>query len=268
MRIPSSTYRFQFHSTFGFSEATKSLEYLSDLGISHIYASPVFKARKGSLHGYDIVDQNQINHELGTWDEFSALLSAVNHLSMGWIQDVVPNHMAYDYENEMLVDVMENGPCSGYFSFFDIEWDLPHQISQGGLLAPFLGRFYSESLEDGEIRLMYNKNGFTIHYYDLQFPLRIESYTRVLTHGFASLKKKLGEEHPDFIKFLGVLYVFRTLPSGEEIKERWAQIKFVKRMLWEVYQKNKDIRTILPLVTNFIVYFSLHDAKLTGAASS
>jgi len=96
MRIPVATYRLQFTPDFGFKQAKAIAHYLDRLGISDLYASPIFKARSGSQHGYDVVDQNQINPELGGRGDFEALIKDLQDRGMGWLQDIVPNHMAYD----------------------------------------------------------------------------------------------------------------------------------------------------------------------------
>lgn len=242
MRIPTATYRIQFNPSFGFDEAKGIVHYLSELGITDIYASPIFKARKGSLHGYDVVDPNQFNPQLGPMADFEELIRESKNHDMGWLQDIVPNHMAFDHENWMLMDVLENGLSSEYFHFFDIEWEHPYASIQEKLLAPFLGKFYGESLEEGEIKLGYDAGGFRVNYYDLIFPLRIESYARLLTHGLSRLRRELGDDHPDFIKLLGILYVLRTLPSEEVVEERYDQIKFIKRTLWELRKKNSQVK--------------------------
>lgn len=245
MRIPTATYRIQFNHTFDFRKAKGIISYLVELGISDIYASPIFKARKGSLHGYDVVDPNQLNPGLGTLADFEELTEELRGQRMGWLQDVVPNHMAFDYENQMLMDVLENGQGSDYFHFFDIEWDHPQESMRGRLLAPFLGRFYGESMDDGEITLDYGPSGLTVHYYDLILPLRIESYASFLTHQLSRLEKRLGGNHPDFIKFLDILHVVKTLPSMEETKERSGRTEFIKTTLWELYNRNKEINEFI-----------------------
>lgn len=245
MQIPLSTYRLQFNSSFGFKQAKAIVTYLSELGVSTVYASPIFKPRKGSPHGYDVVDPNQINPELGTAEDFEQLMAEVRRHGLVWLQDVVPNHMAYDGENHMLMNVLENGRNSEYFDFFDIEWNHSYEILRGRLLAPFLGGFYGECLENGEIQLRYDHTGFTINYYALKFPLKIESYVSVLTHGLNTLKGQLGRDHPDFIKLLGILYVLKNLSSIEGINERYDQIKFAKRILWELYTRNQQIKRFI-----------------------
>jgi len=221
------------------------LPYLGDLGISDIYASPIFRARRGSSHGYDVVDPNQLNPELGTQSHFEQLVRELKTYGMGWLQDIVPNHMAFDYENQILVDVLENGESSKYFGFFDIEWDHPYESIKKRLLAPLLGRFYGESLEEGEIRLRYTKNGFSLKYYNQVLPLRVESYVYLLTYQLHVLKEKLGPDHPDYVKLLGILYVLKTLPSREDMNERYDQIRFIKTTLWELYSGNQDIKKFI-----------------------
>ena len=259
MDIPVATYRIQFNPDFGFQHAREILDYLGELGITYIYASPIFKAKKGSTHGYDTVDTNQLNPELGNIESFEQLMQDVKNRGLRWLQDIVPNHMAYDYDNLMVRDILENGKDSEYYDFFDIEWNHYYEGIKGRLLAPFLGRFYGECLEDGEIQLSYQEAGFTVSYYNLQFPLKIESYLNILTPGIKKLKNKLGEDHQDYIKLLGILYVLRTLCSKEdgaerseesveleeEGCERYGQIHFIKKMLWELYTKNPEIRRFI-----------------------
>jgi (1->4)-alpha-D-glucan 1-alpha-D-glucosylmutase len=245
-RIPLSSYRIQFNPAFGFNKAQEILEYLSNLGISTLYASPIFRAVKGSAHGYDVVDPNQLNPELGTREDFEALIEQVKRHGMEWIQDIVPNHMAVNYDNEMLMDVLENGRNSQYIHIFDINWNHPYESIKGKLLAPFLGGFYGETLEKGEICLSYDEFGLAVHYYNWRFSLKIESYATVFTHNLNVLQRKLGRKHPDFIKFLGILYVLKTLPSKEDgLRERYDQIKFAKGMLWELYTTNEEIRQFI-----------------------
>ena len=118
MNTPTATYRIQFSPSFGFQAANSVISYLADLGISDLYASPIFKAVKGSLHGYDVVDPGRLNPELGGLSDFEALADELKKHNMGWIQDIVPNHMAMDSENRLLMDILENGYRSRYFPVF------------------------------------------------------------------------------------------------------------------------------------------------------
>ena len=117
---------------------------------------------------------------------------------------------------------------------------------KGRLLAPFLGRLYGEALEEGEIGLNFGPEGFFIKYSDLELPLKIESYIRIITQGIDSLKGRLGEDHPDYIKFLGTCHSLKNLSSStEKCAERNDQILFVKRMLWELYHQNHEIKELI-----------------------
>ncbi|HEY7218720.1 MAG TPA: malto-oligosyltrehalose synthase [Candidatus Binatia bacterium] len=245
MKIPAATYRLQLTPEFGFHQAGEVLPYLRELGITDIYASPIFHARAGSRHGYDVVDPNRLNPELGTEQEFAALNDQAQRLGFGWIQDIVPNHMAYDGQNRLLMDVLENGEASPYFDFFDIDWQHPYESMRAKVLAPFLGGFYGECLEKGEIALYYGQHGLGIRYFSLQLPVNFESYSEVLTQNLALLRKRLGAHHLDFIKFLGVLYALKNIPPKEESADRADQIRFVKRMLWELYTGTPEIKAHL-----------------------
>ncbi len=241
---PTATYRIQFSPSFGFQSASSVVPYLSDLGISDLYASPIFKATKGSLSGYDVVDPNQLNPELGGFSDMELLSAELQKHNMGWVQDIVPNHMAMDSENGILMDILVNGYNSQYFNFFDVDWGNPPAGPNKRLLAPFLGKFYGDCLEDGEITLTYGPDGFKVAYYDLAFPLRIESYP-YLFKDLSRLKRKLAEDDPDFIKVLGILYVLKTLSSSDDAEERSNQIKLIHRTMWELYNTNDTIRTFV-----------------------
>ncbi|MFO7866060.1 MAG: malto-oligosyltrehalose synthase [Candidatus Aminicenantes bacterium] len=239
---PLATYRLQLHPGFGFKETAAVLDYLELLGISDIYASPVFKARPGSRHGYDIVDPLQVNPQLGGEKGFLKLASELQKRGLGWIQDIVPNHMAFHPENSWLMDVFEKGRFSPYFSYFDIDWDHPCSSLKGRLLAPFLGKFYGEVLEAGELKLTYEAGRLAVNYHGLSFPLRIESLAWAFARNLEDLKNKTGEDHPDYIKFLGALLMLESLKNGEEIKRRDRPLDMVKELIWELYRENSAIR--------------------------
>jgi (1->4)-alpha-D-glucan 1-alpha-D-glucosylmutase len=246
--VPLATYRLQFSPVFGFREAGRWIEYLRDLGVTCVYASPIFMSRRGSSHGYDVTDPTRLNPELGTSDDFEELTGEVHRCGMTWMQDIVPNHMAFDTQSPLLFDVLENGPRSQYFHFFDVEWEHPYEGIKGRLLAPFLGGFLGECLEKGEIRLSYGPGGFAFHYFDMAFPLRIESYAHLLTHNLRTLRSKIGRSHPDYVKLLGILgllYVMKNAPPAETTVERYDQIRFIKVLLWELHQSNPEVHAFI-----------------------
>lgn len=245
MQIPRATYRLQFSPQFGFQNAANVAEYLSALGISHLYASPIFAARAGSTHGYDVVDPNALNAELGTVRDFDRLHAILHKHEMGWIQDIVPNHMAFDSKNHMLMNVLENGAASPYFTHFDIEWNHPYENLRGKVLAPHLGRFYGACLEDAEIQLAYDSGGFSVQYYELKLPLRLESYLTLLVHDLKRVEKELGKDDADFRKLQGVISILeRGLPLDNP-KERGEQIHFCKETLWRLYTEASTMRSYI-----------------------
>ena len=164
--LPRATYRMQFHKGFRFTDATKLVPYLTRLGISHLYASPFLKARPGSTHGYDVIDHNAVNPEIGSEGELHQLVSSLKAHGMGLVMDLVPNHMGVLHaDNAWWLDVLEKGRDSPYAKFFDIDWQ------PGKLLLPVLGKRYGEVLEAGELRL----KGASVCYFDHRFPLNAKS---------------------------------------------------------------------------------------------
>ena len=245
MRIPTSTYRIQFNSAFTFEAAQKIVDYLAELGISELYASPIFKAKAGSNHGYDVVDPNQLNPELGTEENFETLVSELQRHNLGWLQDIVPNHMAYDSQNLLLMDVLENGSDSESFDYFDIDWNHPYESIRGRVLAPLLGNYYGDCLENGEIQLQYDEAGLSVNYYGLRLPVKIETYAQFVIYNLGKLTRSLGRYHPDFIKVMGILYLLRNTDDEPKGKERYDQIAFVKGLLWELYTQNSEVKEFI-----------------------
>src|SRR6201995_1001724 len=150
--IPTATYRLQLTKDFDFERAAGIVPSLRALGISHLYASPFMKARKGSTHGYDVVDHTKFNPELGGEAGFEKLSDALRRHDLGLILDFVPNHVGVHYaDNPWWLDVLEWGPAAPYAVSFDIDWELfPYRTRRGGLL-PIIGSAYGEGLEKGDI---------------------------------------------------------------------------------------------------------------------
>jgi (1->4)-alpha-D-glucan 1-alpha-D-glucosylmutase len=178
----AATARLQFHKDFPIPAATALVPYFHRLGISHIYASPLLRARAGSTHGYDIVDHNEINPELGGEAALRELVARLRDHGMGLILDIVPNHMGVGGENAWWQDVLEWGRASPYADFFDIDWDPPDSSLRGRMLAPFLGAAYGQALESGEITLRFNPDDGRISaaYYDDRFPINPRDYASIL----------------------------------------------------------------------------------------
>jgi len=165
MRIPVSTYRVQFNRDFRFVDALLLLDYLQELGVTDLYASPILKARGGSTHGYDVVDPTKINPEFGTIEEFNELCRELHSRGMGLLLDIVPNHMAASLENPWWFDVLEKGPESPYAEFFDVNWESKK------VLLPILGRPYGEALENKELVLRIENGRPVLQYYEQKLPI-------------------------------------------------------------------------------------------------
>ncbi len=181
MLTPISTYRIQLHEKFTFLDLEAILEYLHALGISTIYAAPITTAAKGSNHGYDVIDPLHLNPDIGTEEQLAALSTRLKDYGMSWLQDIVPNHMAYDTGNPWLYDVLERGPQSPYYRFFDIITDHPVELLGDKLMAPFLGATLTECLQKGELTLHFTDAGFVIRYYDTDYPVAIRLYRWICT---------------------------------------------------------------------------------------
>jgi (1->4)-alpha-D-glucan 1-alpha-D-glucosylmutase len=195
---PQSTARLQFFAGFTMDDAVRIIPYLADLGISHLYASPLLKARPGSTHCYDIVDHDEINPELGGEQALHRMVAALRTHGMGLIVDIVPNHMGVGgADNSWWLDILEWGRISPYAEYFDIDWEPPDISLHGKLLAPFLGSAYGEALAKGELALQCDceSGSLFVGYHEHRFPISPRSAALVLhgepvlnevSHAFAS----------------------------------------------------------------------------------
>ncbi|MGH9458927.1 MAG: malto-oligosyltrehalose synthase [Thermoanaerobaculia bacterium] len=176
-RVPGSTYRLQLNHTFTFPQATAILDYLRRLGITDVYASPISRATRGSSHGYDVANPQEINPEIGSNDEFEHFAAALRERRMGLLLDIVPNHMAASLENDWWFDLLAKGVFSPYARFFDVDWSPSYGKGQmrNKLLLPVLGRPYGEILGARELRLTLDEHGFSIRYFDHRFPMSAAS---------------------------------------------------------------------------------------------
>ncbi len=178
MYNPVSTYRIQFNKDFTFRQFSEHIEYFSRFGICTIYASPVFSAVHGSMHGYDITNPHYFNPEIGNIEGFDLVIRRLKQMKIGWLQDIVPNHMAFHPENYWLMDVLEYGRHSEYASYFDIDFD--HPDFGGKIILPILGKSTEDAVENGEIKLTVLNGSIVFRYYDFTFPINDDSMISVL----------------------------------------------------------------------------------------
>jgi (1->4)-alpha-D-glucan 1-alpha-D-glucosylmutase len=248
-QIPRATYRLQLNRDFTFNQARATVPYLSALGISHCYVSPCLKARPGSVHGYDIVDHNSLNPEIGSPEDFDRFVETLRDHGMGLILDIVPNHMGVmGSDNAWWIDVLENGEASVYACFFDIDWHPLKEELRGKVLIPILHDHYGAVLESGELQLVFHpeRGEFDIAYRDNRFPVNPREYPRILSRAAENLAKKTDELDTDLLEFQSLITAFGHLPrrteaSAERIVERNRDKEINKRRLAELCARSAEI---------------------------
>jgi len=189
--IPSATYRLQFHGEFTFADATAILEYLHELGITDVYASPYFQAGVESTHGYDIVNHNTLNPVLGSTSDYQHFISELHRHQMGQLLDFVPNHMGINESlNRWWMDVLENGFSSAYANYFDIDWHPDKEALSEKIVLPVLNDRYGKTLENGDLTLEREGGSFFIRYRHsaIKLPVRPNTYPIILQRSLCYLK--------------------------------------------------------------------------------
>lgn len=253
--IPTATYRFQFNKEFTFRDARALVPYLHDFGISHVYASPIFRAMPGSMHGYDICDHNALNPEIGTREDFDALIAEMHRFKLGLIVDFVPNHMGIaETQNHWWMDVLENGPASPYARFFDIDWVPLKRELENKVLLPVLGDQYGRVLEQGDLKVRFENGRFWLDYYTLRLPIGPRS-TRPLLNRAAELMA----EPP--IELMSILTAIEHLPSRTEtdtakIVERMREKEVIRARLQRLCEETPKVLDAIKRALN-----ELHDAS-------
>ncbi|PIU04319.1 malto-oligosyltrehalose synthase, partial [Methylobacterium sp. CG09_land_8_20_14_0_10_71_15] len=240
---PRATYRLQFHKDFTFADAARIAPYLARLGISHVYASPLQKARPGSTHGYDIVDHSAINPELGGEEGFIALSEALKENGLKLLLDIVPNHMGVGgSDNPWWLSVLEWGPLSPFAHAFDIDWE--RLGANRNLVIPFLGDRYGEALEKGDLELKFDaaSGAFSVWHYDHQFPIRPLDYPTVLDRVLAAMVE-VDEDAAGGL--LGVAERLRAMGEETNAERRQtfpAEAEGLKQRLADLYGASPAIR--------------------------
>jgi len=235
-----ATVRLQFHKNFTLDQAVPLVAYFNQLGISHIYSSPLLKARSGSMHGYDVIDPTCVNPELGGEEALCRLVTELRQYNMGLIVDMVSNHMAVGgSDNPWWLNVLQWGLKSPYAQFFDIQWSSPDPLLKGQLLLPFLRDGYGEVLAAGEITLHFDAEQavFYAHYADHRFPLYPPSYSDILCN---IDNKSLSDLAP----------LFEAL---EQDPEGWNTSKILHEKLRVIAQSKEAIASINEAISDYNV---------------
>src|SRR3954466_5979260 len=251
--IPVATYRLQFNRDFTFAQAADLVPYLAELGISHCYASPYLRARPGSTHGYDIIDHNTLNPEIGRPEDYERFVKALHEHGMGQSVDIVPNHMGVmGSDNAWWLDVLENGQASIYAGYFDIDWEPLKDELQGKVLVPVLGDQYGTILDRGELRLTFDpeRGEFSIFYFQHRFPVNPREYPRILGYAPESLQQQLGAENENLLELQSLISAFNHLPGREEAApekraERLRDKEIHKRRLAALCARSREVRDFI-----------------------
>jgi (1->4)-alpha-D-glucan 1-alpha-D-glucosylmutase len=252
-RIPDATYRLQFHHAFTFAQAAELVPYLAELGVSHCYASPYFNARPGSAHGYDIVDHNALNPEIGGAADFERFVEALHRHGMGQILDMVPNHMGImGSDNAWWLDVLENGPASEFAAYFDIDWESPQAALRGKVLVPVLGDHYGAVLEGGELELRFDagSGAFSICYHQHRFPVDPAEYPRILASNPHRLEQRLKDQASVAAEFKALTTAFGHLPARsaagpDAVTERQRDKEVHKQHLARLCQRSVEVASFI-----------------------
>ena len=245
--VPASTYRLQLNAAYPFDAARLAVPYLDALGVTDVYLSPVFRARPGSPHGYDICSQRELNPELGSEADWHALVEALRGRGMGIVLDVVANHMGTDPStNPWWRDVLENGRGSQFATYFDIDWEPVKTELAGKVLVPLLGDRYGVALEEGSLRVAAEDGRFVLAYGDRRLPLSPLAYPWLLRCGLDSVEAGGGDDDPDLRELLSVITAFSHLPppdetSGERIAERRRESAVASERLARLVERSPAI---------------------------
>jgi (1->4)-alpha-D-glucan 1-alpha-D-glucosylmutase len=235
--LPEATYRLQFNARFRFRDAAALAPYLAALGVSTCYASPYLMARPGSAHGYDISDHGRLNPEIGSDEDYAALVAALHQNGLNQVLDVVPNHMGIvGNANAWWNDVLENGRASPYATYFDIDWQSAKPDLHDMVLLPVLGDPYGKVLESLQLRLNYEAGAFFMTYFEHRFPTSPSTWNVILGDRAEELEQELGPTSEEWTEYQSIRTAIAHLPphtatEPAQVAERQREKEVVKRRL-------------------------------------
>ncbi|MCL4202795.1 MAG: malto-oligosyltrehalose synthase [Pirellulaceae bacterium] len=245
---PRATYRLQFQGgNMAFRDASALVPYLNTLGISHVYAAPCLMARRGSSHGYAVIDYTRLNPELGSDDEFETFVRTLHQHGMGQILDVVPNHMsAAPGENRWWTDVLENGPSSPYADYFDIDWNPIKVELRNKVLLPILDRQFGDALEAGCLNVKYGNGAFHIDSSGCELPVDPKTYDAILAVGLEELKTARPNDDEDVRELESILTASQHLPDRNKtdrpaVEERQREKEVIKDRIRHLLTRSPEL---------------------------
>jgi (1->4)-alpha-D-glucan 1-alpha-D-glucosylmutase len=248
-----ATYRVQMSLAFTFSDLRARAAYLRDLGVTSVYSSPILQARAGSAHGYDVVDPSRLNPELGTRSDFDDLDATLREAGLGYLLDIVPNHMAASTQNPWWIDVLQQGPDSPFATYFDVDWSAEHSRDdlRNTVLLPVLGRPYGDVLEEQEIQLAWEDGAFVVTYYDRKLPLNFRSYVRILHEVLERLRRTEGSDdlNQQIESILMTLNEWARQQSGAPAR---ADIRHLHKRIQTLHEGHREFRQQLEDVLDLL----------------
>ena len=273
MNTPVSTYRLQLSPEFTFNDLKDIIDYLHGFHISTVYSAPFFTSMEGSTHGYDVVDPLHINPAIGDLDQFREISRNLKEKNIGWLQDIVPNHMANSPINPWLHSIYEHGPDSPFYNFFDIHWN--YKEWEGKVMTPFLGDTLENVLDAGDINIVIKEDAFWLQYYDNFYPLSVESYSFIIGQVednmewkeklsnrepsvWASLKKTFFEQlsnHPDLKN--NIQKALELINSSKELLSQLLDKQYFKPAYWKDSEKKINFRRFFTI--NDLICLKIED---------
>ena len=247
-QVPPSTYRLQINRDFPFPAARAVAAYLARLGAGACYSSPYFTAAPGSAHGYDVVNHNEINPELGGAPEHKAFTGRLRDARLGHIVDFVPNHMGIGPStNAWWRDVLENGPSSPAAKFFDIDWSPSKAELREKVLLPILGDQYGKVLERGELQLVFRDGVLVLTYFEHVLPINPRQAPRVYRGAVGALTDILGVESPPLHELLSIIASLENMPpytrqDPDQMVERQREKEVARGRLARLTADHRDVR--------------------------
>ncbi|KEO71960.1 malto-oligosyltrehalose synthase [Anditalea andensis] len=276
MQTPVSTYRLQLSPEYTFKDFKHIIDYLHRFQISTIYSAPFFTSMEGSTHGYDVVDPMTINPAIGDLVQFRAIGKELKEKNIGWLQDIVPNHMANSPVNPWLFSIYEHGPSSPYYRFFDIDWT--HKEWDGKVMTPFLGNPLEKVLEANELQVVIKEDGLWFQYYDNYYPLSVPSYAYILameTSG-TEWKEKLKNDDPRkwpeqksaFFKELHdqseakkrLLQTLESINSSQQLLMEILELQYYKPVYWKESERKINFRRFFTI--NDLICLRIEDKEV------
>lgn len=279
MSSPISTYRIQLSPAFTLEDLGRIVDYLEQLQIGTVYAAPFFQAKEGSTHGYDVANPWVINPAIGDLEAFRTVSKRLKSKGMGWLQDIVPNHMANHPTNPWLYHVLELGPESPYYRHFDINWE--SRAWPGQVMVPVLGAPEEEVLAQGEIQLKFSSKGFSIAYYENEYPASAASYAFILSlqkAAFGHWEEKFGAmgsgEEPwerqknAFIEAMekdqsmsaALNALLETVNADQQQMQQLLKLQHYKLVYWKESEKKINFRRFFTI--NDLICLRMEDEKV------